>query len=96
MRILSFDGPAWLGLIVLNPSSHDGQALVDEAMGFSVLFAVKRWNSPRWDGTIGTKKLVVEIINLGIREDHPALEVVNAHASHDAPQGSRFQRRGKR
>lgn len=34
------------------------------------------------------------MVSLGIREDRPALEVVNAHASHDAPQGSRFKRRG--
>lgn len=45
---------------------------------------------------IGFKNLVVEDDYLAVREDHPLLEVVDAHASHETPQGSRFQRRGKR
>ena len=39
------------------------------------------------------RKLVVEDGCLAVREDHPLLEVVNAHASHGTLKGSRFSRR---
>jgi hypothetical protein len=85
MLILSFDRPAWLDLVV-NPSSHNDQALMGEATGFSVML-------PLTNGIFldAIKFKAVEVVVLLVREDRPALEVVNAHASHDVPQDPGFK-----
>lgn len=75
----------------------DDRALSGEAKGLSVFLARK--DGTGLDGSIegcdrAQGKLVVEDGCLAAREDHPLLEVVNAPASHETPQGSRFSRRG--
>lgn len=83
------DCPAWLDLSG-NPSSHDDRTLEGEATGFSVV-------SPLIGKTVldaiesKIVEVVVLLIVLLVREDRPALEVVNAHASHDAPQDPGFK-----
>lgn len=73
------------------------RALSGEAKSPSVFLSWK--DGTVLDGSIEgcdriQEKLVVEDSCLAVREDHPLLEVVNAPASHEAHQGSRFSRRG--
>jgi hypothetical protein len=63
-----------------------------EATGFSILLPLV--NRALLDA-IGSKVIeVIVLLVVLLVEDRPALEVVNAHASHDVPQDPGFKRRG--